>query len=175
VARTHGEAIDALELPVAGFTAEQIGSRVGDKTPFDLAFDEARANGASYTEAFLAAQPFQQQRPQNAGEFFNPFLNPAAGLSAGVPGGPPEDFSIGTADAMRELTSPLNFLPVIGDTGLITKPLGAARKGVKAAAGAIPDVADVARAADRISPIGTADAFADDAAARGAGALRGTK
>ena len=149
VLKTHIEAEEAIRKPAAGIASEIrtflpdeiLGREIkagpigvtAQETAYDRAFAEARANGASLTEAFDIAREFQQNIPYNAGEFINPFLNPAAGPSAGVPGGPPVDFHLGTADVGSEIISPLNFIPVIGDPGLLTKPFGAGSRVVTGA------------------------------------------
>ncbi len=106
------------------------------------------------TDSFEAARALSQQTPFNAGEFFNPFQNPAAGVSAGVPGGPPVDFTIGTADLAAEVFNPINVVPLLGETKLITAP---ARAVAGAARRAAPEVAAATgrratQAAGRILP-----------------------
>tara|TARA_B110000211_G_scaffold234981_1_gene308018 strand:- start:1103 stop:6196 length:5094 start_codon:yes stop_codon:yes gene_type:complete len=163
VLKTHIEAEEAIRKPAAGIASEIrtflpdeiLGREIkagpigvtAQETAYDRAFAEARANGASLTEAFDIAREFQQNIPFNAGEFFNPFLNPAAGPSAGAPGGPPVDFSIGLADAGSEIVSPLNYIPVIGDPGLLTKPFGAGSRVVTGAGKKALSAADEAAAA----------------------------
>ncbi len=134
--RTTAEAFEQQAFGIGGAQAEFISEHVGGKTPFDIAFTEARDSGLSMTDAFEVAREFQKNIPigdeitgRHGVSGFLSGVGSALRGDLGQTGGERRPlFEVGVADLASEVLNPINFVPLVGDPGLITAPLRAGRR-----------------------------------------------
>ena len=109
------------------------------ETEFDRIFQEARNSGMALDEAFRTAHEALPQRQIPIGQeetgregfagFIQALGNQLAGFRGATTGEQRPLFEVGERDLALAAIDPLNVAPVVGDVGLITRPLSAARRG----------------------------------------------
>ena len=144
------EAFEQQAYGAGGAGAELFGEHVGGKTPFDIAFREARDSGMSMTDAFEVAREYSKQfdiGDEKTGYHGVPgFLSALGGTLRGDLGttGPyvreggtrKPMFTVGLADLTSEIVNPQTLLPGVGELGLISKGARVATRGARTAVGA---------------------------------------
>jgi hypothetical protein len=136
------------------------------ETEFDRVFQEARSRDLRLSDAFREAAAVQQHLPvgeeQTGRHGVSGFLEGLGSALRGELGQTNIErqplFEIGTADIGAAIADPLNVLPGVGEASQIVKGTKALTRGTKAIAGTVTDPATLRRTADRISPVGVADA-----------------
>ena len=151
--RWLGEAFEQQAYGSGGAGTELYAEHVGGKTPFDIAFKEARDSGMSMTDAFEAARGFDKQfdigNEKTGYHGVSGFLRGVGDTLRGDlgitepyvrEGGTRRPmFTVGLADLASEVVNPMTILPGVGETRLITAPAKQIPKivrGTRAGAGA---------------------------------------